>query len=342
MNFLRRNYERLKWALTPKSRKQALLDDAISVLKIIPQTHDLLDLAKAEGISIGFSAKLIGSGAHGHVLREKNTGETRIELSPRATAEEIAETLIHELRHVWQNNVLGTGATTTGREESSAEMTILMTRVKEADAFAFSLAMVREINYACQLLSNAVDVAKRMMAKNEGMALNEFDIANIGHILMASAAHEPPPDTKKIMAEMFTTILPAMDDYDRLSLDRYRLLYTHAWLDPVPHVPAAEAIDIPKLRKILKAGISPNAPVYLDNLDDVAFSTLVMTGLSPKIRDTISLMDAFESAAAKGTLSANDNKSLLTQIDKNVRDVQAAPPINVKSAMKKQAANSPS
>lgn len=339
MNPFRRLYERLKWALTPPSRKKRLLDGAIQLLEAFPGTRDLLDLAKAQGIGISFSGKLIGSESNGHVRRQTDTGETFIELAPKGTPEQLAATLIHELRHVWQNKTMGTDATTTAREEQSAEMNALITRVREADAFAFTDAMIEQINFVSSVLADAVRIAKNMTDKNDDMALSNKDLAGIGEMLMLSR-RAALPDPRRTMTDVFNRMLPVFDGYDRRALRRYHAVYTHPLLDPQAHAPPAEAIDIPKLRGILKTGIAPDATAYMADLDDKAFSDLVLKDIAPKIREAHRLMDAFEAAAAKGALSANDNLRLRRRIADKVREAQDEPPLDseqIRAKMGKQA-----
>ena len=285
MTALYRATARLKWAFTPPSRKKRLLEDTMAVLNAIPETRALLDLAKAEGVSITLSGKLSGTQTLGHVLRDTRTGKMRIELAPFGAAQDLAETLIHELRHVWQHKTLCTDLGPGTREEPGAAMAALVTRVKEADAFAFSMAMIRSINYA-------------------------------------NGADDERPDTRRIMADMFRFAIPALGEYDRRTVRHYHDRYTHPDFEPDTHLPPGEALDVAQLRKILKSGVTPDAPGYLDDLDDEGFTALAMAGMAPGIRETLSLMGAFERVAAKGGLPANDDRNMREHIDGKLRQME--------------------
>ena len=139
-------WRKLAWGFTPPSRKKRLLDDALSLLDTFGETHDLLALARAEGVTISISGKMIGDGANGHFGIGLD-GRKFIELAPRRKPEELASTLIHELRHVWQAKVMGMfEANAPSKDDNGAEFMTLATRVREADAFACTAAVIQQMN----------------------------------------------------------------------------------------------------------------------------------------------------------------------------------------------------
>jgi hypothetical protein len=217
-------------------------------------------------------------------------------------------------------------------------MYALVTRVREADAYAFTGAMIAQMNYATAVLNDALRSAKEIMQKTGKKTLSENDMSNV--TFMAALNHgDPPPDPRRQMADTFRRFLCTFDDYDRKALSRYHALYTHPDWTPRPHAAAGDALDIPKLRQILKCGVTPDAPVYMDSLDDKAFSDLVLKDIAPKIRDAMRLMDSFESAA-KGSLSANDNLDMRERIHDKVVEAEKEPKPDIekiRAAIKKAA-----
>jgi hypothetical protein len=319
MNFFAKTWQRLTWALTPASRKQKMLDHTLAFLGAYHETRELLKLAKAEGINIGWAPKLIGSDTLGQVVRNKKTRQAHIEVAPTKNASGLASTLIHELRHVWQDKTMGSFFD-TNCDAGSAERSVLYTRVREADAFAFTNAMVQHINYHGNIILDIQKAAEDFLTKSGKDDITDDELAKISAEVKAKPRPKPP-DAKAEMARVFTAMLKGLDDYDDKAMRRYYVLYAHPLLDPQPHTPG-ETVDVAKLRTILKTGLKPTAPDYMADLDDAALVDTVMSGVAPKIRESLKLMDAFEAAAAKGGLSANDNLDMREHIRDTVEAAQ--------------------
>ena len=318
MNFFRITYLRLAWALTPPAKKQKRLDDALAILRFWPDTRVLLELAEQEGIGISLKGALIGSGENGRLRHAMKEGKSYIELAPRAV-EDVTKTLIHELRHVWQDKVLGLNAANIRAEENGALLSLLITRVKEADAFAFANLIVHRMNQAGEDLEEAAKMAKEIMARTAAAALDDKGAEEINRHF-AGKRKATLDEAKKEISEYFLEAVrgKALEPYDRGQARRYHVLYTHPLLEPSAHAAADRQIDIPALRRVLRVGSGAEAPAYLDTLDDRAFAETVMAGVRPDVREALKLMDAFE-AAAKGGLPANDNQALREDIHKKLK-----------------------
>lgn len=326
MQAIQKIWRKLCWGATPPWCKKRLLNDALQILDQFGETHDLLALARAEGVTISISPAMIGSGTNGHFGIGLD-GRKFIELAPRKKSTELASTLIHELRHVWQSKVMGMlDKNAPSKDDNGAEFMALMTRVREADAFAFTAAMIQQMNYATRVLSEAARAAGDLLKAQGRQALTRQDIEKLQQQFKTA----PVPDPRAEMERVFRHMLPALDEYDRTGLRHYHVLFTHPDFAPQPHRKPDHPLDVAKLRQILKAGIAPDAPAYLADLDDSVFKDTVMNSIAPKIRRALSLMDAFEAAAAKGNLSANDNHALREKIHTAVRAAQAEPKPDLK------------
>ena len=299
MNIHRQLHERLKWLFTPSAQKKRLLDDALAIAQLFPDTAVLLDMAAKDGIGIRINGRLAGSRINGQFVRRID-GKSWIDLAPRATSEEVMVTLFHELRHVWQAKVMGVTPSTGRSEEGGAELGIIINRVKEADAFAFAEICLSTIAQACDDWKETMRMKKELSVAGELSPENELKIKQHFQELA-----QKRPSAKQELEEYFTKVLRAFSGYDRGKLERYHLLYTH----PMGHRPAKHAndsVDIARLRRILRVGTSEAAPAYFDNLDDASFAETVMKDVNPRVRQALKLMDNFE-AAAKTGLKGKDN-----------------------------------
>jgi hypothetical protein len=290
---------RLRWSFTSRRKRDKLLKAACDRLRLWPETSALLDLAAEKGVAIAFDDALLGSETEGMVMRNRKTGKCRIALKPSLVPEDIAIPLIHELRHLWQEETLGLKTGEAARAEKDALTALFIMRVKEADAFAFTSLMIARLNHAQEDF-----IAARGMKDEEA---DEFLAARILSRL---------PGEREAMARDFEKALSWLDSYDAETLSEYHRRYT-APLGAARH--AEKPLGTPAVRRLLKTGTFPDMPPYLDALDDAALEKKVMAGVRPELKEAAQLMTAFEKAAARG-LGDGEDRRQRAEIARQLRD----------------------
>lgn len=331
--FFGKKLAQLRWLLTPAAAKKQQLQEITDYLRQWPETSALLDLAEQKKIPILFDSKLIGSRTTGLFIRSTAPGKTRICLQPQRPTEQVIPTLIHELRHMWQMDVLGIGPDDFRGEYSRPQTKILTTRIKEADAYAFTHMILTRINRASAHLAEAADMAKNLADLNPTKSLSPQDIEKINAHFREKTKDDAQGDVRNIR-DHFLKTLRRLDHYDRGSLRKYHALYT------TPRLPAREKTatdsakyELQNLRKILRAGIDAQAPDYMADLSDFSLMRIVLSPVNDDVVKTARLMTQFERAAAKGSLSKAAHKTSRETIDARVRAVLTA---KGKKAPKKQ------
>jgi hypothetical protein len=324
MNVFRKKLVQLRWALTPASAKQKQLEEIKDYLRQWPETAALLDLAAEKNIPIDFDASLIGHTTTGVFVRSTAEGKTRIRLQPLRPPEQVAPTLIHELRHMWQMDVLGIGANDFRGEYSRPQTKLMTTRIKEADAYAFTHMIVTRMNRMAEHLEEAVIMAKNLADLNPTKSLTQKDIEKINAHFHEKTKDDAQKDLDNIRAR-FLAELEDLDGYDRSGLRKYHALYTTPRL--APKKKTAEDSDkyvLKNLRKILRAGIADDAPDYMADITDFALARKVIAPIQADVIQTMRLMTAFERATAKGKLTEAQNRAARETIDTHIRAVMGA------------------
>lgn len=324
MSRLQKTIARIRWAMTPGRVKQKQLDDIKALLRQWPETRALLDMAEDKNIPIAFDATLIGARTTGVFVRSTVEGKTRIRLQPLRPPAQVAPTLIHELRHMWQMEVLGIGAHDFRGEYSRPQTKLMTTRIKEADAFAFTHMMVTRINRAAGYLEEAAVMAKNLADLNPTKSLSAQDIEKINEHFREKTKDDAQKDVQTIR-DRFVAELQDLDGYDRSGLRKYHALYTTPRFAPKKKPNAdIEKYDLQNLRKILRAGIGAEAPDYMADVSDFNLARKVMAPIQPDVLKTMRLMTAFEKAAAKGKLTKDQNRLSRETIDDHIRMIMAA------------------
>lgn len=324
MNLFRKKLAQLRWAITPASAKEKKLEEIKDYLRQWPETAALLALAEEKNIPIGFDAGLIGARTTGVFVRSTAPGKTRIRLQPLRPPEQVAPTLIHELRHMWQMEVLGIGANDFRGEYSRPQTKLLTTRIKEADAYAFTHMIVTRMNRAGGYLAEAADMAKNLADLNPTKSLSPQDIKKINDHFREKTKNDAKKDVQNIR-DRFLAELQDLDGYDRSGLRKYHALYTTPRFTPrKKSATDTEKYALQNLRKILRAGIGPDAPDYMADMSDFALARKVMTPINDDVIKAMRLMTQFERAAAKGGLTAAENKASRETIDAHIRAIMAA------------------
>ena len=324
MSFLQKTGARLRWALTPAKTKQKQLDDIKGFLRQWPETAALLELAEQKNISIQFDGSMIGGKTTGVFVRSTKAGKTRIRLQPLRPAEQVAPTLIHELRHMWQMDVLGIGADDFRGEYGRPQTKLMTTRIKEADAYAFTHMIVTRMNRAADYLAEAAEMAQNLAGLSPTQSLRPQDIEKINAHFHEKTKDDGQKDLQAIR-DRFLQELQDLDGYDRSGLRKYHALYTTPRFAPKKKSAAdTDKYDLQNLRKILRAGITDDAADYMADVSDFDLARKVMAPIKPDVLKTMRLMTAFEKAAAKGRLTEEQNRRSRETIDTHVNAIMAA------------------
>jgi len=322
--FFHKKLAQLRWSLTPASVKEKQLEDIKDYLRQWPETAALLTLAAQKNIPVCFDAGLIGTRTTGVFVRSTAPGKTRICLQPLRPPEQVAPTLIHELRHMWQMEVLGIGAEDFRGEYSRPQAKLITTRIKEADAYAFTHMIVTRMNRAAAHLAEAADMAKNLADLNPAKSLSPQDIRKINDHFREKTKNDAQEDLDNIRTR-FLAELEDLDGYDRSGLRKYHALYTTPRMAPKKKpAAAADKYHLQNLRKILRAGITADAPDYMAGVSDFNLAREVMKPVNDDVIKTMRLMSRFERAAAKGKLTEIESKASRKTIDAHVRAVMAA------------------
>ena len=302
---LKKEWQRLTWSLMSEKKKQKLLDDACRLLRLWPETALLLDLAKAQGVGIRFDDSLEATDTDGFLYRNRTTDECYIALKPSPEPRDIAIPLIHELRHLWQEKELGLTPATSALGEQDARLALILTRVKEADAFAFTDLMIARINHAQEDLREQQALQKKMIAAAPSGTLTPQQQEELDDFIAARISSRIA-DEKIKMAENFLKHLGTLGSYDAIAATDYFRRYVSATGSGLKHLTEKDGhmIGLKEIRALLKTGTMDIMPAYFDGPDDKAFAEAVLSGVKPAVLEAVSAMEAFEKAAARAPQSA--------------------------------------
>lgn len=294
-----REMSRLRWGLMSRKKKDKLLQDTLGILRLLPETAALLDLAAAKNIPISFNPDFIGTDNSGVTVSSRTSGETRIELKPYRDPADILPALLHELRHVWQNDKLGLTPQTMGLGEKNADTALALMRVKEADAYAFTDVAIGRLNNALDAFTRSEPLREKMVKENAGKPLTQEQEDDISDFIAARVT-EKMDDDRKQAEEKFLKALTWLDSYDRETLSEYHGRYTFPTLPNIPHLTEKDGhvIRLADIRKLTEMGLGPTRFTYLDRLDDVEFENAVLRDVAPALLETSAFMTAFEKSAA--------------------------------------------
>lgn len=313
----------LKWSLTSKGAQNKKLQAAIAPLRDWPETAALLEFAESQGVEIGFDKAMIGSGVSGDRHTNFQTGREHISLNPDADTVGLSFVLIHELRHVWQNAILGINASTTNRLEADPETAIFIERVREADAYAFTNLMITRMQDSAKDSEEVQALAKRLVESQGGKPLDPLQQQMISEYMLEKFMLRQPAQQWE-MAQNFVWAIDNMQQYDRDTLLRYHEKYTSP--DYLSQQKSPQPLDVPDARRMLKMGVHENVPNYLTELSDDQFRGLVLNGVEPLVKESTRLMKAFEAAAARPHgIPPQGERNFRTLIDSNVKQALAQP-----------------
>ena len=257
------------------------------------------------------------------------TGQQYIALNPDADPVGLAFTLIHELRHVWQNKVLGLTPQTLALAEPDIETQMLFVRVREADAHAFTNLMIRRMQ-ADQQDKAEVQQLIAQHTQRTGAPPDEFQLKLFQQYLTEKFIGRFESDAQQMVLD-FAWTLENLDRYDRQTLLQYHARYTSPNYEQQPRPAAEDSLNLKGIRSMLKLGVGDRAPSYLHNVSDDNLKTAVMHDVQQPLKDAYNLMDKFEKAAKRGIPAADAGQYRIEIEDKLARALKAPAPQITKS-----------
>lgn len=329
MGIIGRGIDKFRRKFQPEKMQRQLVDTAVSYIKNYPETQFLLQLAEQEGIGFAFDPDLKGTQEAGALTMDRKTGQQYIALNPDADPVGLAFTLIHELRHVWQNKVLGLTPQSLALSEPDIETKMLFTRVREADAHAFTNLMIRRMQ-ADQQDKAEVQQLIAQHTKLSGAPPDEFQLKLFQQYLTEKFIGRFESDAKQMVLD-FAWTLENLDRYDRSALLEYHARYTSPNYDQQPHANPDSAIGLKDIRRMLKLGVGDSAPSYLQNVQDADFKTAIMHDVQAPLKEAANLMATFEKAAKRGLPPADNGQYRIEIEDKLARALKAPAPQITKS-----------
>ncbi len=322
-NSIKDKVDRLKWKIAPKRMQRTRFDAAVALIKNYPETQFLLQLAQEEGIKIGFDPKMRNSEAAGMLQTDRTTGEKVIALSPDAGPQDVALTLIHELRHAWQDKVLGLTPQTRSKSEPDVETTILLNRVREADAYAFTNLIVRRMQAAAEDEVEARGLVEKLQ-KTSGKQPDQFQLEMISEYVTEKFISRIDNDHKEMVLD-FAWALRNFDTYDRRALVDYHARYTSPHYETQARPEMAQPFGLGDIRKMMIMGVAGNMPPYLDKVPDALFRQAILQDISPPLQNAMGLISKFEKVAKRG-ISKKDDMQFRTEIEGTLSKAVNAPP----------------
>jgi hypothetical protein len=321
---LKESFDNARFAMTSKRARRGKLDQAIAMISNYPETKFLLDLMTQEGVGVSFDKNMKNGPAAAQLVTHRETGQQYIALNPYAPPTDLALSLIHEMRHVWQDKVLQLTPQSRGISEPDSETALMLTRVREADAHAFVNLMVRRIQKSQEDAAELNTLAATLQQAT-GKPLDEYQTDTLAKYAERKFKDRFDDDARHMSAD-FLWALQNLDPYDRQSMIDYHIRYTSPAAEPVRHMTGPQKFDTGDIRKMLHIGVVEEAPGYLDHLTDAEFKAAVLSDVSPEIKSTVSLMNHFEKAAARGQTSPRDNFGFRVAIEERLAKAVNQPP----------------
>lgn len=322
MKRLRDTFSKFGAKILPQRAQRKALNMAIGILQEYPETRLLLELAQSKNIGVLVDKSLPRTTA-GMLRSDRDSGQEYIALAPFNDPTDLALTLIHELRHVWQDEMLGLNAKNRAVSEPDAETHLILRRVKEADAHAFVNLMSSRMRHMKEDMMLANDIAEKLM-QSLGKPLSEAQQKTIARYIGARV-EQRQRDEEKQMARDFNWALENIDNYDREAMIEYHLRYTSPQYPAQEHVEAAATFGLADIRNMLKLGVSPQAPGYFDHIADDHFRAAVMQDVDPSLKKVSKLMTAFERIAKK-PMNPQENQYHRYEIEKRLSEAVQRPP----------------
>lgn len=322
VSYIKGKIGRLRGKPSPEQMQQEQIKQLVGLVGQYPETNLLLQLANKDNIGIAFDPSLAERRVGG-ALHTTEKGQQYIALAPSDDMGFLAYNLIHELRHVWQNKVLGLTPQTMNKTDTDPETALILTRVREADAHAFAKLVFRRMQAA---QSDEADVQKLFakLSESTGKAPDDFQAQMITQFMGERFRSRLAQDENEMTLD-FVWALQNTDSYNRRALLEYHERYTS------PRTPSEarpeSQFGLGDIRRLLVAGIDGNVmPLYLHQLSNDQFKSLVMQDVAPALKETVNLMQSFEKVAKRG-ISKQDDLQGRIQIEQALGQAVSAPPV---------------
>ena len=285
------NREKIRWLLTPRAKKQQLLQAALEKLDYCAETRILRDAALKEGVVFRFDSSLIGTKTS--ALYESRKDKKQILLNPVRLPEDFVMSLAHELRHYWQEKQIKKHDLDEKNIHVDPRLGHFYNRIIEADAYAFQHLAATKISENLKALCAVSDRLAR--AKEQGRLQQELAV-----ISREKPAMNETEKTKTLLREAFFKALEdkGFTGYDRITARKLHAFHSSPSL-PANFLEGRTPPALAQLRVILKAGIDDDTG-YFDGLSDRELYLRVMRTAHPSIRKTVGLIDCFRQAKARG------------------------------------------
>lgn len=322
MKRLRDTFTKFGAKILPQRAQRKMMNAAIGMLQEYPETRLLLELAQAKNIGVMVDKSLPRTAA-GMLRSDRETGQQYIALAPFNDPLDLALTLIHELRHVWQDEMLGLNPGNRAISEPDAETHLILRRVKEADAHAFVNLMSSRMRHMKEDMALATDMAEKLTTKL-GKPLTDDQQRTIAKYIGSRVENRQRAEEVQMVRD-FNWALENLDNYDREAMIEYHVRYTSPQYEKQAHPPEASKFGLSDIRKMLKLGISPEAPGYFDHITDQHFRSAILQDVDPSIKKVSKLMVAFE-RISKLPLKPQEDQFHRHDIEKRLAAAVQRPP----------------
>lgn len=309
--------KRLRWALTPKRKKQALMDAVQHLLSYSPNTSLLLEKAKTENLPIRFSGKLIGGNSRGQLVTDPVNNSQYIQLSPEFDAGVLGPILIHELRHWWQHKKLGIKPLQVNDVLLHKQDGLLLERLKELDAYNFQVKETRAINRNLQGFSRLADSLK----DNPDM--------------QAALDKSNKEQTKKALQDYKRDFVFLRRNFGRLAKKEMIKVYDRDfavrcyYLDTIGFTDKLrdskrkkQTVSISHMRQITTQDVIVATRSYTQSLSDRQLRLIAMRHADVRSRKAVRLMDNFNKLVKTGKASKSELKQRKKEISALISRIQ--------------------
>ena len=292
MKFIARNKARLKWMITPKAERDALMEKALQQGTFVDDMAPLLKMAQEDGVVIRPSAALIGTGTSAGLL-PKNDGTFEILINPERLQEPGADfSMLHELYHYAQYKRVGLTGADKEMRLPNLRKKMLCTRVIEADAYASCQMALERMEYTAKTIAAVRAKGCEMAGKKEGEELSTEEFMAAATAFNAESREEPDLYSPQRKEELFRKYLKKLGSYDMECVNNH--LQWQLTRPPTDKASQELAMSVSDIRKVLQADLQGTP--YFESMSDKDFEAMVMQDVHPDLRAAVDLSEEFDAA----------------------------------------------
>lgn len=311
--------KRLRWALTSRRKKQALMEAVQHLLSYSPNTSMLLEKAKQDNLPIRFSGKLIGGNSRGQLVTDPIENTQYIQLSPEFNAGILGPILIHELRHWWQHKKLEIKPFQVNDVLLHKRDGLLLERLKELDAYNFQVKETRVINRNLKGFSRFID-----HLNDEPDLKTALDKSN-------------KEQTKKALQDYKRDFVFLRRNFGRLAKKEMLKVYDRDfavrcyYLDTIGFTDKLrdskrkkQTVSVSHMRQITTQDVIVATRSYTQSLSDRQLRLIAMRHADVRSRKAVRLMDEFNKLSKTGDMPKHELKqrqkeigALISRIEKD-------------------------